>query len=88
MNQITPEQMEQMRQMETMKKVVIRKILTKEAIERLGRVKMVKPELAEQLELYLLQMYQSGQVKISIDDVQLKKILDSVTTKKKFRIVR
>ncbi len=88
MNQITSEQMEQMRQMEAMKKVVIRKILTKGAIERLGRVKMVKPELAEQLELYLLQMYQSGQVKISIDDVQLKKILDSVTTKKKFRIVR
>ena len=66
----------------------MRKILTKEAIERLGRVRMVKPELATQLELYLLQAYQSGQIKTIIDDKRLKQILDSIVSKKKFKIKR
>ena len=88
MNYMTPEQIEQMKQIEALKKVMMRKILTKDAIERLGRIKLVKPELAEQLELYLLQLYQSGQIKTMIDDSHLKEILDSITTKKKFRIMR
>ncbi len=85
MNQLTPEQMNEL---EKMKKVLMRKILTKEAIERLGRIRLVKPELATQLELYLLQLYQSGQIKTTIDDAQLKKILDNIVKKKDFKIVR
>jgi len=88
MNYLTPEQMRQVQELEKLKKVVMRKILTKEAIERLGRIRLVKPELATQLELYLLQLYQSGQIKNTIDDTRLKQILDAITKKKKFKIKR
>lgn len=85
---MTPEQMEQMQELEKMKKVVMRKILTKEAIERLGRIRVVKPELATQLELYLVQLYQAGQIKNVIDDPQLKKILDALIGGQKFKILK
>jgi programmed cell death protein 5 len=88
MNYLTPEQMEQMQEIENLKKVVMKKILTKEAIERLGRVRVVKPELATQLELYLVQLYQGGQIKNVIDDSQLKKILDSLSGGQKFKIIK
>jgi len=88
MNYMTPEQMEQMQELEKMKKVVMRKILTKEAIERLGRIRVVKPELATQLELYLVQLYQAGQIKNVIDDPQLKKILDALIGGQKFKILK
>ncbi len=76
--------------LELMKKEIMRKILTKEALERLGRVRVVNPQLAEQLELYLLQLYQAGQIKNVIDDLTLKKLLSALTEKKsnKFRIIR
>ncbi len=88
MNYLTPEQMQQVQQLEKLKKVVMKKILTKEALERLGRVRVVKPQLAMQLELYLMQLYQTGQIKGVIDDSKLKKILGSLVKKKKFKIIR
>ncbi|MCX6821742.1 MAG: DNA-binding protein [Candidatus Aenigmarchaeota archaeon] len=80
--------MEQLQELEKIKKVVMRKILTKDAIERLGRIRVVKPELATQLELYLVQLYQAGQIKNVIDDPQLKKILDSLSGGQKFKIIK
>lgn len=88
MNYLTPEQLQQLQQLEKVKKVVMKKILTKEALERLGRVRVVKPQLAMQLELYLMQLYQAGQIKTVIDDSKLKTILDSLVKKKKFKIIR
>jgi programmed cell death protein 5 len=88
MNQLTPEQLQQLQEIEKLKKIVLRKILTKEALERLGRIRMVKPQLAGQLELYLMQLYQSGQIKTIIDDFKLKSILSKLTTKKKFKIIK
>ena len=88
MNYLSPEQMEQLEELEKVKKVAMRKILTKEAIERLGRIKVVKPDLATQLELYLVQLYQAGQIKNVIDDSQLRKILDSLTSGQKFKIIK
>jgi len=85
---VTPEQMRQLQELEELKKIVIRKILTKEAIERLGRVRLVKPQLATQIELYLLQAYQTGEIKTTIDDAKLKQILDAIVKKKKFTIKR
>jgi programmed cell death protein 5 len=71
-----------------LKKKIIQKILSKEAIERLGRIRLSKPELAEQVELYLLQLYQAGKVNEEISDEQLKAILEALTSKKEFRIIR
>jgi len=43
---------EQLQQLEQMKKLIMKKILSKEAIERLARLNLVKPEIANQLEHY------------------------------------
>lgn len=82
------EEAEQLQQMEVMKKAVLKKVLSKEATERLGRIKLVKPEIANQLELYLVQLYQSGKIGSMITDEQLKMILEQISTKQKFRILK
>jgi programmed cell death protein 5 len=78
----------QQEELEKIKKEAIRSILTKEAMERLGRVRMVNPLLTQQIELYLLQLYQTGQLKEKIDDAKLKEILAMLSEKKKFSIKR
>ncbi len=82
------EEAEELQKMEALKKSILKKLLTKEATERLGRIKLVKPEIANQLELYLVQLYQSGKIPAMITDEQLKAILEQVNTKPKFRILK
>lgn len=84
-NNISPEQMSQVEQM---KKTLLRQILSKEALERLGRVRIANPSLAAQLELYLIQLYQAGQLKGAVDDEKLKQILDLLTKKREWKIRR
>ncbi len=79
---------EQMAQFEQMKKSLMGKILDKSAAERLGRVRVANPTLAMQLELYLMQLYQSGQLKETLTDEKLKQILNALTEKKQTRIMR
>jgi programmed cell death protein 5 len=74
---------EEMQQFEDMKKDTLRKVLSKSAFERLGRVKLANPVLATQLEMYLLQAYQTGQLKGNIDDKKLKQILNVLVPKKR-----
>lgn len=82
---ITPEQAAQL---EAAKKTLLNKILTKEAAERLGRVRLVNPMLAAQIEAYLIQLFQAGQLKETITDAKLRQILAVLTDKKKTRIKR
>ena len=67
---------------------IMRRILTPEARERLGRVKLVKPELARQVQLVLVQLYQAGQITEPIDDAKLKRILAQIDerTRREYRI--
>ena len=57
------------------KQAILRQIMTNEARQRLSRIKLVKPEFAEQVELQLIQIAQSGKIKLPISDEQLKWIL-------------
>ncbi len=82
------EEVEEAKKLEEMKKIIMRKILSKSAIERLARIKLVKPEMAAQLELYLLQLYQSGKIKSEVSDDQLKMILETIGSKKDFKIIK
>lgn len=84
MNQV--QQIQQMKQIEEMKKRILGKILSKEAFERLGRVRFANPELAAQAELYLIQIYQSGKLKENVTDEQMKEILKLLSEKRDFRI--
>ena len=62
-------------QIEVQKQAVLRQIMTPEARQRLTNIKMVRPEFAEQLELQLIQLAQTGKVNIPISDEQLKEAL-------------
>lgn len=75
-------------ELEAQLEAIMRKILTPEARERLGRVKLVKPELARQVELLLVQLYQAGQIRERIDDAKLKRILAEIDarTRRDFKI--
>lgn len=88
MNYLTPDQLRELQELEKLKKIVLRKILTKEALERLGRVRLVKPQLAAQLELYLVQLYQAGQIKSVIDDRKLRLILDALSRGREYKLIK
>lgn len=70
-------------QMETQKQALLSKILTPEARQRLNNLKMVKAEFAEQLELQLIQMAQTGKLPIPLSDAQLKQILIQLQSRKR-----
>ncbi len=67
---------------------IMSRILDKKGKERLSNLKLVKPELAMQLEVYLAQLYQSGQMRGLITDDQLVMILKKISEKRDIRIKR
>lgn len=69
-------------------KKAISQILDSKAIERLGNIKLTKPELALQIELYLIQLYQTGQLKAPLKDEEFKDMLDKLIQKRKTNIIR
>jgi len=80
---------ERAEQLEAQKKAVLRKILTPDAKERLGRLKLGYPEMASSIENQLILLYQSGRLPGTVDDETLKRLLNQVQPKKKeINIVR
>jgi len=77
------EQTEKIRQAEAQKQAVLRKILTVEARQRINNIKMVRPEFAEQLEMQLIQLAQTGRIKLPLDDNQLKEVLKHMQGQRK-----
>ncbi len=69
---------QQQQQVERQKQSIIRKILTPEARQRLTNIRMVKPEFAEELEMQLIQLAQSGRLQGTVTDEQLKKTLEQL----------
>ncbi|HDI74520.1 MAG: DNA-binding protein [Thermoprotei archaeon] len=63
------------REFEAQKEAMLRAILTPEARQRLINLKLVRPQLAESLELQLIQLAQAGRLKIPVTDKELKMIL-------------
>ena len=71
------------------KEQILRQVLSPEARLRLNNVKMVKPELANAVENYLINLAAQGQAKGQITDDQLKQILASAQQPKRdFKINR
>jgi programmed cell death protein 5 len=88
MNGIDLKELAQMRQLEEMKRSILTRILTKEAFERLSRVRSVNPMLANQADLYILQIYQTGKMSGPVTDEKLKEILKLLSERKDFSIKR
>ena len=76
-------QVQRQQEVEAQKQVILRQILTPEARERLNRIKIVKPELAEAVELQLIQLAQAGRLGSMLTDDQLKTILKKLTDKQR-----
>lgn len=70
-------------QLETKKQVLLRRILSPEARQRLANLKMVKPEFTSQLELQLILLAQEGKLPIPLSDKQLKQILMKLQSHKR-----
>ena len=76
-------------QINAQKEIMLKQILTSEARLRLNNVKMVKPELANLVENYLIGLSTQGKTQGQITDDQLKQILLSAQQpKREFKINR
>ena len=75
-------------QLEAQKQALLAKILAPEARQRLNNLKMVKPEFAEQIELQLIQMAQTGKLPVPLSDAQLKQILLQLQSRKREPTIR
>tara|TARA_B100000470_G_C19409551_1_gene223616 strand:- start:50 stop:346 length:297 start_codon:yes stop_codon:yes gene_type:complete len=65
------------------KEQILKQILTSEARMRLNNIKMVKPELSDLVEQYLIGMATQGKMPGQINDEQLKQILLSIQQPKR-----
>ncbi len=71
------------------KEIILRQIISSEARNRLNNVRMVKPDLANLVENYLLNLAAQGKITGQISDEQLKQILSSAQQPKRdFKINR
>ncbi len=76
-------------ELKTQKEMMLKQILSPDARLRLNNIRMVKPELAGQVENYLLNLAGQGKITGQISDDQLKQILLSVQQPKRdFKINR
>ena len=76
-------------QISAQKDIMLKQILSGEARLRLNNVKMVKPELADLVENYILNLSVQGKLPGQISDDQLKQILSSAQQPKRdFKINR
>ena len=76
-------------QINAQKEIMLKQILSSEARLRLNNVKMVKPELANLVENYLIGLSTQGKIQGQITDDQLKQILlSSQQPKREFKINR
>jgi len=76
-------------QINAQKEIILKQILSSEARLRLNNVKMVKPELANMVENYIIGLSSQGKSQGQISDEQLKQMLLSAQQPKRdFKINR
>jgi programmed cell death protein 5 len=66
---------ERRREIEARRQAILRAILTPEARARLNNLRLIKPELTEQIETQIVQLVQSGKLRPPITDDFLKQML-------------
>ncbi len=76
---------QQVAEAQAQKEALLRQILTPEARARLTNIRMVKPQFAEQIEIQLIQLANSGRLKDRVTDEQLKGLLQQLQGKERER---
>ena len=70
-------------QLKAQKEMMLKHVLSSEARLRLNNVRMVKPDLADLVENYILNLSVQGKISGQISDDQLKQILSSAQQPKR-----
>lgn len=70
-------------QLKAQKEMMLKQVLSSDARLRLNNVRMVKPELADLVENYILNLSVQGKITGQISDEQLKQILSSAQQPKR-----
>ena len=88
MQQQSAESQSEIEKVEEERKDVLKRIMTDEARERLARIRLVKPEFAQQIENQLISLAQSGRLRSKVDDETLKRLLQQLQPDKEMNIKR
>ena len=62
---------------------VLRRILTPDARERLGRIRLAKPDVANAVEQQLFSLAASGRIQRAIDDPTLRALLERISPERR-----
>ena len=74
---------EQRQQMEAQKQAILRQIMQPDARDRLANVKIANPDLANAVEMQLIQLAQSGRLNSMVTDAMLRNILRQIAPQKR-----
>ena len=77
------QQEEAQKAQEAKKQAILRSILSEKAKERLTNIKLVKPQLADNIENQLIYLSQSGRINGRISEEQLLRLLKQLQGKKR-----
>lgn len=70
------------------KQDVVKRFVTPEAYERLTNVKLVRPEIVENVENQIISLAQSGRLNRLITDAEVKSLLGRLSEKREIKIER
>jgi programmed cell death protein 5 len=73
----------EMARRESERQEILRRILTPEARERLGRIRLAKPDVAASVEQQLIALAASGRIQRAVDDVTLRALLERIAPERR-----
>jgi programmed cell death protein 5 len=73
----------EMQRREAERSEILRRILTPEARERLGRIRLAKPEVAQAVEQQLIALAASGRIQRQVDDATLRSLLERIAPERR-----
>jgi programmed cell death protein 5 len=73
----------EMRRRDSERSEVLRRILTPEARERLGRIRLAKPDVAAGVEQQLIALAASGRIQRQVDDATLRALLERIAPERR-----
>jgi programmed cell death protein 5 len=76
-------QQAEMQRRESERAEMLRRLLTPEARERLGRIRLAKPEIAQAVEQQVISLAASGRLQRQIDDATLRALLERLSPERR-----